>query len=270
MIQESTPTFISQLKYFWSRRHIVYVWAKYNIYAQYTETRLGFLWILVQPLVTAAIYTIAFNYLLGAPPPRGGVPFLSFYLSGMVPWQLINDCLMESGHIIVSDIELMTQIRFPRESSVFVKFFEQFADFFATFIVAFVVIVIYGTNPNINYLYLPIVVAIMFFLLMGIMLIFSSIGVFIRDLPRIVSPIARVLFFLSGVIFSLDGVDEPYQTILRLNPFIWFIEFFRDIMVYNQRPNLVAIVVLFILSIAVFFGGYRFFKSKEAIFTDYL
>lgn len=246
------------------------VWAKFNIQAQYSEARLGIMWVFLQPVITAIVFTVAFNYLLGARPPSGGAPFLCFYLSGITPWQIFNDNVMRSGHVVVSNIGLMTQIRFPREASVFVSFFERLVDFFASFLVTVLVLILYGIYPNIYYLYLPWIILILAFFTLGIMFVLSAVGVFFRDLPQIISPVMRLLFFLSGVIFSLDNVDATVQKILRLNPIVWIIEAVREIMLYRESPNVIALVVLFGLSVSIFIIGYGFFKSKEAVFTDYL
>lgn len=270
MIQESSNNIWNQAKYFWNRRELVFVWTKFNLLASYSETRLGLVWIFLQPLFISAVYTVAFSHILGARPARGTVPFLPFYLSGTVPWQLFNDSIMQSTQVVVSNMGLMTQVRFPREATVFVAFFERLVDFSGALLVTILILSLNGIYPNLNYIFLiPWIIIISFFSL-GIMFILSSIGVFIRDLPNILSPLMRFLFFMSGVIFSLNDLSETYQTILRFNPLIWIIEGVRNILLFNEPPNPLVLGIFFLGSILIFCFGYWFFKSKEAVFTEHL
>ncbi len=62
-------------------RYLIQTWSKYNIQAQYIDTRLGLAWIILQPIFQTLIYTFAFGTLLGRN-PRGGVPFVLFFLAG--------------------------------------------------------------------------------------------------------------------------------------------------------------------------------------------
>jgi lipopolysaccharide transport system permease protein len=258
------------LQYLWRRRSLVWTWTGYNLYTKYIDTKLGLVWIFLEPLVTAVVYSFAFGSLLGARTPRGGVPFICFYLSGIVLWQLFQSSVSRSIRSIVGKINLMTEVRFPRESAVLVDFGENLVDLIASFFVMLVILAFYGYYPNWNYLWIPPVFITLSFLTLGIMFFTSSLGVFIQDIGQVVQPVLRVLFFMSGVIFSVENVPAPFDKFLILNPILTIIESFRNIVLHNEAPNLYRLGSVFLLSIALLWYGYRYFKKKDATFVDHL
>ena len=260
---------MNTLNMLWRHRYLINLWTRYNIQSRYVEAKLGLLWVIVQPVIITIIYTIVFSELLQRP-PAGGVPFSLFFLSGLTVWQLINSTWMKSSLIVVSQIRLMSQIKFPREIILVVNLFEKLIDFIVTFIILIIISLLYGYYPTIAYIHLPVTIISILSLTLGISFIIGSLGVFIRDIPELTSLSLRFLFFFSGVIFSLDMLPEKVQKILVYNPLLILVESFRDIVVYGRVPEISQTVITLAISILILFFGYAFFKSKDSEFVDYL
>jgi len=260
---------IKNLKILWTRRELIITWAWYQIISQYSETKLGLLWIFIKPILLSGTYTLAFSLILDVKPPKGGVPFICFYLAGLTAWQLFNRSTSESTVMAVMQLNIMTQIRFPREIVIIVGYLVNFIDFIGGFAILFFVLLMFGFPPSWSYLYLPLpIIAISLFTL-GCMFFLSSVGVFVRDLPNFINPILSLLLFLSGVIFSLENVPENLLVFFNLNPLLHYIEMFREIVIYGKPPDLLSISILLIIGIITAILGYIYFKSKEPIFSDF-
>lgn len=270
MEKHKTTWMLENLRSLWERRSLIFVWTYYKIQSKYNVTKLGIVWIFLQPLVTAIVYSIAFGDFLAVRPPRDGVPFLCFYFSGIVVWQLFVKSISASSRVIVSNLNTMTQIRYPREISVFIAFLEQLVDFAASFLVLVVILIFYGYFPTLKFIYIPIIISIESILIIGIMFFVSSIGVFIRDIGQIIGPVLRLIFFMSGVIFSIDNIDSSINNYLLLNPLVTIIDSFRKITLHDEVPNFTLLGIYFIVSVVVLLAGYTYFKKKDATFVDHL
>jgi len=266
----SKQTMGEQLRGLWERRELVWTWVKFNIQSDYIDTKLGLVWLLLNPLVTAAIYSVVFGEILGVRKPKDGVPFICFYLAGIGVWQLFSSPVSKSTRTVVTNINIMTQIRFPREIVVIVAFIEKFIEYLASFIILIVFLLIYGYYPGINYIYLPFILLIETILILGIMFYVSTLGVFIRDIGQIVQPIMRVMHLISGVLFSLENLSEEMYNILKFNPLFTIIDSFKRIVLHNELPDFKLLGVFFVIGLAILFSGYSYFKKKDGTFVDHL
>ena len=113
---------------------LIRTWAYYNIQGNYIDKKLGVLWIIFQPIALTLIYSAVFTTLIPRN-PREGVPFILFFLAGTTIWQFFSSSIMQSGLLLIRHLGLMSQVKFPRDTIVFVSVYENFIDFLITFIV---------------------------------------------------------------------------------------------------------------------------------------
>ena len=249
-------------------KYLIKTWVKYNIQANYIDTKLGLFWIVLQPIFQTLIYTFVFGSLIGRN-PRGGVPFILFFLAGTSIWQFINNNWMQAGNIVVKNMGLMSQVKVSAEALVVVQLLESLLDFAINFLILVVVSILFGYYPTYLYLYLPFVFMIIFTATLGGMFFISSLGVFIRDIPTILSMVLRLLFFVSGVIITPDMLPENLSGYLSLNPLLLMIEAVRDLVIYAEVPDWMSILYMVAFSILIFIIGYSHFRKRQGIFVDY-
>jgi lipopolysaccharide transport system permease protein len=251
----------------WKSRHLITTWTRYNIEGTYLDTKLGAIWIVLQPILLTLIYATVFGLFL-ARKPRGDVPFVSFFLAGLVLWQFISDCVLHSSVLMTTKINMISQIKFPKESLIFVDFLEKLVDFSVTFIVLLILNAFYGFYPTLSYLYLPVILVAAFSLTLGIMFILSTFGVFVQDTPQITSLALRFLFYFSGILISADMVSPKAASILSLNPLFFLIESFRNVILYSEVPDFKIMGLWLAFRILFLIAGAAFFKANDGTFTD--
>lgn len=251
-----------------TNRFLIKTWVKYNIQSNYIDTKLGIFWIILQPIFQTLIYTLVFGTLLGRN-ARGGVPFIIFFLAGTSVWQFMNNNWMQASNIIVRNINLMSQVKISAEAVVIVQFVESLVDFGINLVILVVFSILFGYFPTQYYFYLPLMLAIILLVTLGGMYFISGLGVFIRDIPTVLSMILRLLFFVSGVIITPDMMSEKIQGPMSLNPLLQMIEAVRNIVLYAEAPTMKSIVYMTSFSMLVFLVGYRYFKKRQGVFVDY-
>jgi len=257
--------FFSELRESWP---LIKLWTRYHIEASYLETRLGALWIILEPVLITLIYATVFSLILDRL-PRNNVPFVIFFLSGMIFWQFFSNTLMKASTLISSKTAMVSQIKFSRQSLVFVAFLEMTVDLGVTFIVLMILDAFYGIYPSVQYIYLPILLFVFFSLTIGLMFMLTTLGVFIQDTQQLTGLVLRFLMYFSGVIISADMLPKKALKVLVYNPLFFMIESFRNIILYSEPPNMKAMSVWLVVSVLFLIAGIVFFKTNDGKFSDY-
>ncbi len=248
--------------------YLIATWTRFNIESNYIDAKLGLIWLILEPILQTITYSYIFSALLGRN-PRGDVPFIVFYLSGITTWQFLNTSWMRAGNLMVQFNRLMTNIKISPEAVIIIDLAERFVEFIINMILLVIVAAMFGFYPTYTYLFLPVIFLFMILTALGGMFFLGSLGVFVRDIPSITSMILRLMFFLSGVIITPDMLPEEYSKVLLVNPIIHLIEAMRDLTIYGTLPSLKSVLYMGSFSIVVFFFGYRYFKKRQNIFVDY-
>lgn len=247
---------------------LIFLWTRYNIQSDYLNTKLGLLWVVLQPLLMTTIYALIFSLIMDRN-LRGGVPFINFFLAGMTLWLSFNGKIMRSTTVVVSKVNIMSQVKFPRYVLVFILFLERMVDFMVSLGILFVLNAIYGYYPTLEYLYLPWIFLIFFSLELGSMFILATLGLFIRDIPQIMNLLLRLLFYFSAIIFPADIIPARVVDILWFNPIFFLVESFRGVIFYADVPNLFGLFLWSVFSLVLFIVGFWFFQRKADLFADY-
>ena len=74
-------------------------------------------------------------------------------------------------------------------------------------------------------------------------------GVFVEDLFNVINVGLKLVFYMSGVFYSISNrVADPYGSILlRLNPVALVMDSLRRCMIYNSLPHWDALLVWFLI-----------------------
>jgi lipopolysaccharide transport system permease protein len=96
-------------------------------------------------------------------------------------------------------------------------------------------IVIYGKKmPGIEWLYgIPILVIIQFMIMAGVCMAIAIINAFFRDLEYIAGVCINMLFWVTPIIYPLSAIPERFRIILSLNPMMYVIQSWRDLIMTN-------------------------------------
>ncbi len=255
-----------QLRQLRDQHDLLGLWLLYNIRSRYSQTILGILWIILLPLSTALVLALAFTQLLRA--QVGSAPFVSFFLSALLPWGLFNHSVITSTRAVMGMMGLINQIYFPREILVLLVAGEALVDWLFVLGATLLVNALSGIWPNALFVYLPLLLVIQIGMAVGLMLIVSCLSVIIRDIPQLVTVAMQVLFYLTPILYPLESIPPEYRVLMLLNPMTPIVLAYRQIMVYGQAPDLLSLAYPTVLAAALLYLGYVFFKANEHRLAD--
>lgn len=217
-----------------ARRELIWNLVVRSLKARYKGSTLGFLWTLINPLVSLLIYWLFISIL------RFQIP-LSHLLTGVIFWQFISMCCMNAVTAIAGSPSLVKRTYFPRMVLPVSTVIASLINFFLSIIVLGVILILlklFG-RAAVDFAclwLLPVVVLVQFCLLLGVSLLISSATVFFRDIEHVVGLILHALFFLTPIIYPLTMVRQRlaglklsglFLSVYMLNPLAPLVTLFR-------------------------------------------
>jgi lipopolysaccharide transport system permease protein len=96
----------------WANRELVLVLVRREISVRYRQTVIGLLWVVLQPLVTTAIFTTVFVVFVRIPSQEQSYPLFAF--AGIAVWQYFSRIVMDGGNSLIANSALISKVSFPR------------------------------------------------------------------------------------------------------------------------------------------------------------
>ena len=257
---------ISEFRTIYTYRDLLVAWTVRTVRARYQQSVLGGVWAILQPAATVAIFTIIFTRFV--PIETGGIPYVVFSYSAMVPWMLFSASITDMVDSLVGNMNLISKIYFPREVLPLAALFARLLDFIIAESILILLMIYYQMPVFIaGWLLLPFILFIQLVLALGIGFLGAALNVFYRDMRHLFVLVLQLWLYASPIIYPVTAVPERFQTLYFLNPMAGIIEAYRAVLLYEQMPGaylgLSAIISLFTLVI-----GYLFFKRVEPKFAD--
>ena len=212
------PSTAAYLREAWRRREFAIVVPAQDLRAQNMDTALGQLWHLANPALLVGVYFLIFGVVLDT--RRGVDNFLGFLIVGIVLFHLTQRVVQEAAVSITQNLGLIRSIQFPRILLPAATLNGQTAAFLPALALALLAVLATGERPSLRWLVLPAVLAAQFAFNFGAALLVARVGASVRDLRQLLPHLFRLLFYASGVIFSVEAfVGSPaWRRAFALNP----------------------------------------------------
>lgn len=268
VIEPSGPAFFDGSE-IWRYRELFYFFTWRDITIKYKQAVLGFLWVVLQPLLQMMITTLIFGFALKV--PSSGLPYPVFVLSGLLMWNAFSSGLTAAAASMISNAPIIKKIYFPKliipVSSVLVALF----DFAMAFILFLVVLIYYGQNVSMHAFWCwPLAVVLVTLATLGPGSLIAALNVKYRDFRYVVPFVLQLLFFLAPVMYPISLLDYPWmQYVIALSPVFAAIEMFR----YPLAASAIDLTLFSISLASGFFFlafGLSYFKRSEYAFADFV
>ncbi len=259
------------LRELWQFRDLLTTLAQRDVKLRYRQTSLGVIWVVLQPLISAGIFSFVFGKVANLPAPHG-VPYLVFAYAGLLAWNAFASTLSKTSGCLLANSNLVSKVYFPRLALPLSTVFSTLIDFGVALTMMIVLMVINHVVPTVAVLLLPIWLLLIVMLAMGIGLYASALMVSYRDVSYILPVLTNFLLYASPVAYTLSyaltKIPAAFQAFYFLNPMAGLLEGFKWSLIGHQPLLVVPAVEAAVISILVFIGGAFSFKKMERKFAD--
>jgi lipopolysaccharide transport system permease protein len=252
----------------WRYRELFHILAWRDLAVRYKQTVIGVAWALIRPVVMMVVFTVLFGR-IGKFPSEGAAPYAILVFAAILPWQFFSAALSESSNSLVSNVNLISKIYFPRLIVPAASIITSFVDLLISFSILVAMMAWYKYWPDWRILSLPLFMALAFGVAIGAGLWLCTLTVEYRDFRFIVPFIVQFGLYVSPVGFSSSVVPEQWRLLYSLNPMVGVIDGFRWAILKGDAPLfwpglLVSIALTLILCVS----GIWYFRKMERTFAD--
>lgn len=233
---------------------------------KYKGSALGFLWSLGNPLLMAAVYTVAFKYIV----PLAIDRFPLYLVSGLLPWTFFVAGLGAATGAIVDNGGLVRKVAFPRLALPVSAVLSQFLQFALTFAVVLPVMGLAQGGLGAAVLAVVPVMLLQLVFTTGLGLMLAAACVLARDTRHLLDVALQLWFWVTPIVYALALVPPRLAEVLRLNPMTHFIEAYHVAVVGAAWPDLPTWGLLGLLSMAALAAGLAVFTRSEPRFAELL
>ncbi|HWZ99915.1 MAG TPA: ABC transporter permease [Candidatus Dormibacteraeota bacterium] len=250
----------------WEYRELLYFFVWRDVKIRYKQTAIGVLWVILQPLLTMAVFTLFFGRL--AKLPSEGLPYPVFYFAALVPWMYFNYALQNATNVVVENQRMITKVYFPRLVLPFSSVLSGLVDFAIGFVVLIGVTLFYSIKPGPPVALLPAFLLLAILTALGVGLWLSALNALYRDVRYVMPFLLQFWMFASPVAYPSSLVPARWRWLYGLNPMAGVIDGFRWALTGHGQAPTVSIVVSSAAVLVILFGGLIFFQRMEGTVAD--
>lgn len=241
---------------------------------RYQGSVLGYAWSLLRPLFMFLILYIVFAKFLKL---GDSVPNFPIYLLlGIVLWTFFADMTNLSLGSIVARGDLIRKIRIPRWLIIVSTSISAFINLGLNLLVVLIFMLVSQMDLLATSVWLPVVIAEIYILGLGLSLILAAAFVKYRDISYIWEVVVQAGFYLTPVLYPLALITNvDFQKILLVNPMAQAIQDARFSVVTHDTLTMTSVyetsfarVVPILICIAILVIGLWYFRREAKDFAE--
>jgi len=267
------PRLGEYLRMLWQRRHFIVADARAKVISGTSGNLLGQAWLVLNPLLDAAVYLVIFGLLLRS--NRGIDNFIGYLIIGVFMFRFTTSCMTGGARSVIAAKSLVRSFSFPRAALPVATVARQTLSFSPAFVTMLILVLL--TRPGatddwhapitlISWRWLLVIIVLVLQLMMnlGLALLAARVTTRIPDFSQVIGVFARFWLYGSAVFFSFErfiGHPQLLQAV-QLNPMYRVLEITRDCMLYGVTPSWQAWTILaswavglLVVGILVFWWG---------------
>jgi ABC-type polysaccharide/polyol phosphate export permease len=235
------------VKELYRRKDLIHYLVTSNLKAQHRNSALGYLWWMLDPLLSVFVY----YFLVVIVMDRGGKGYGPFLVVGLVVFKSFSATITNASKSIIRQAGIITQVYLPKVVFPIASSISQLINFLFGVLVIILFLLVNKIQLGQALLWFPYILLIHLSTLIAISLFVAYICVFLRDIENFLTYINMLLRYGSPVIWEITSLPEKFMIIARINPLSAFLNSYRNIFLYNIAPEVMNLLIIGIVSIAV-------------------
>lgn len=267
LLKQQRPGPLSSLNHLLRSRHQVFALVQRDFTARYKQTKFGFGWALLLPLLTILVFGVFVQRIAKA--DTHGVPYVLWSLVGLVAWNFFANAVNNGGQSLLTNQSLVNKVYSARQIYPVAGVLLAGVDAVVSLVALGVVCLITGFLPAATSYWVPVLAAVMLLFTAGVVLLVSILIVYVRDLRNMVPFVLQLGLFATPVVYGLDQVPQAYRLLYCfLNPMAGVIDGLRRAVLYGQNPDAAYLGAGAATAVVLFVGACWVFARFERGIVD--
>ncbi|NOR79717.1 MAG: ABC transporter permease [Methyloprofundus sp.] len=256
----------------WQYRYFVLSSIRNEMKSRFSRSKLGGLWMIINPLSQVLIYALIFSNVLASKLPDADNKYsYAFYLlAGQLAWMLFSEIINRCLKIFIEQGNLMKKMSFPRITLPAIVVGSSLLNNFFLLIAVMGIFAVFGQQFSITMLWvIPLTLSVVI-LAMGIGLILGILNVFLRDIGQAVPIILQIWFWFTPIVYPEKIIPESYRYLMEYNPMYSIVSSYHQVLVYNNSPHIESVAIVTGIAIVLVLLSLFLFRRASAEMVDVL
>ena len=252
-------------------RSLIFVMAMQEVKKRYVGTFAGFMWTVINPVMTILVFWFVFSVGFKVQ-PMGDIPFAVIFFCGFIPWLTFSETLLVNTNSLIANQHLVNKVVFPTEILPIINLIASFISHAVMLAILLILLFAYGLPLSIYNLQFIYYLFAMSAFILGLSWLLSALNVFFRDTSQIITVIVNMWFWFTPIVWVIDMVPPQYRYIIKLNPMYYIVSGYKASFVYHAPFWDSARLGLYfwVICISVFLAGGYVFRRLKPEFADLL
>lgn len=235
--------------------------AKANLKTEVADSYLNWLWWILDPLCFMLIYVFMFGYVFKSSEQY----FAVFVFIGITLWDFFNKSLIQSVKVIKNNKAIVSKVYIPKFILLIIKMCVNGFKMSISLLIIVVMLFVWRVPVTWNILYFIPILLTLFMIVFGFGCFLLHYGVFVEDLSNVLNIVLRLLFYLTGVFWSImDRLPAPYNAYIgKGNPIAFLLTSMRECVLYGTAPNQKLLLAWFLIGLLISILGIRKIYKNE-------
>ena len=249
--------------------------AEQDLLDRYSSSVLGWLWLLLLPLVNILIFTLVFSVIMGARLAQFGQEFSEYSYSiylvpGLLSWISFSNVIIRTTNVFQEKAGLINKLAINLEVLPLYILLSEAVIFIVSmgFFMGFLLLI--GFPITLHWLALPLIYITQQAVAYLIGFSAATVGVFIRDVREVAAVIIQFWFWLTPIVYVVDIMPERVQSYLAFNPVTIFLKAYREVIMNHQFPSLQPLLIMLLVTLCIWVLVRVFFRRVERDIRDFL
>jgi lipopolysaccharide transport system permease protein len=245
---------------------------KMNVKDRYLGSSLGSFWAIANPLFMLGLYTFVFGFVFKVRLPGADTTlgYAIWLIIGYGPWIATTEAIIASTTSVVGAAGIVKNMAFKTELLPISAAFVGLISLCVSLCFLLILSIIAGNFLDWRIFWLPIIIALQFFLVVALGLWLSAINVFKRDLSIALPNVLTIIMFVTPIFYPIENMPDLVQKLSFANPFYLISDAYRGVFLRSTSPSLMAMLYIFFLSLVIFYFGLGVFRKAKGNFDSAL
>lgn len=234
-----------------------------EITTRFGEYKLGFFWMLLEPLLSVIVIGIIIGSIAGRTVPE--IPYAYFLLNGRLLMKLFTGPMKAGINAVGSNQGLLVYPKVKPLDTFIARFIYELITTIFSFSLFCVIGMWLGMEVSLASLDILLACLLITWLTgCGLGLIFGVAAAYVKEVEKIVAVLQSPLMFISAVLFPISAMPTSTQAVLLTNPLVHTIEESRKAMFpfyhadgANLTYPLIVMIVTLGLGLVLFNGNVK-------------
>ncbi len=233
-----------------------------EILTRFGHYRLGYLWVVLEPAMHVGFMMVLFGAVIKHTIP--GMSYSMFLIGGILPWFLFSNSAGRALGAVAGNKGLFHyRIIKPIDTIIARVGLESFI-YFLTFLFFALILAFFGDFISLSHI--PILLLCWLGVILysfSVSLIMMVIGSYSGDIEKIVGAVLRIMYFASGILYSVHIIPERYQIYILWNPIVHVIEVMRFSLSPQYPIGHVSLFYFFSCTFVLLCFGLLMYRARE-------